>query len=135
MSATAELNAFGTPPTSLELAEETLEIAPIRVGDIPKLLTAIQPFSEQLLAEQIDWFAIVTHHGERLLQAMAIAARKPLQWVEALALDDAIQLATALFEVNADFFIQRVMPALRQAATRINAQITGPLAGISPSKD
>ncbi len=135
MSETSEFDAFGSPPTRLEIAGETLDIAPIRVGEIPKLLTAIKPFSKQLLAEQIDWLAIITQHGACLLQAVAIAARKPLPWIEALALDEAIQLATALFEVNVDFFIQRVMPALRQAATRINTHINDPLAGILPSKD
>jgi len=67
------------------------------------------------------------------LAAIAIAARKPQDWVEALSLDDAITLATALFEVNADFFVQRVVPTLQQASGRINAQINDRLAGILPS--
>ena len=116
----SEFDAFGAQPTDLTIADETLVISPIRVGEIPKILSAIKPFSDQLMADQIDWLGIVTQHGDSLLAAIAIAARKPQDWVEALSLDDAITLATALFEVNADFFVQRVVPTLQQAAGRIN---------------
>lgn len=128
-----ELDAFGAQPTDLTIADEVLAISPIRVGEIPKILSAIKPFSDQLMVDQIDWLWIVTQHGDSLLAAIAIAARKPQDWVEALSLDDAITLATALFEVNADFFVQRVVPTLQQAASRINAQINDRLAGILPS--
>ena len=129
----SELDAFGAQPTDLTIADEVLAISPIRVGEIPKILSAIKPFSDQLMADQIDWLGIITQHGDSLLAAIAIAARKPQDWVEALSLDDAITLATALFEVNADFFVQRVVPTLQQAAGRINAQINDRLAGILPS--
>jgi hypothetical protein len=129
----SEFAAFGAQPTDLTIADEVLAISPIRVGEIPKILSAIKPFSDQLMAEQIDWLGIITQHGDSLLAAIAIAARKPQDWVEALSLDDAITLATALFEVNADFFVQRVVPTLQQAAGRINAQINDRLAGILPS--
>ncbi|EKF9276376.1 hypothetical protein O1B68_002117 [Vibrio cholerae] len=129
----SEFDAFGAQPTDLTIADEVLAISPIRVGEIPKILSAIKPFSDQLMADQIDWLWIVTQHGDSLLAAIAIAARKPQDWVEALSLDDAITLATALFEVNADFFVQRVVPTLQQAASRINAQINDRLAGILPS--
>lgn len=128
-----ELDAFGAQPKDLTIADEVLAISPIRVGEIPKILSAIKPFSDQLMADQIDWLWIVTQHGDSLLAAIAIAARKPQDWVEALSLDDAITLATALFEVNADFFVQRVVPTMQQAAGRINAQINDRLAGILPS--
>jgi hypothetical protein len=129
----SEFDAFGAQPTDLTIADEVLAISPIRVGEIPKILSAIKPFSDQLMEDQIDWLGIVTQHGDSLLAAIAIAARKPQDWVEALSLDDAITLATALFEVNADFFVQRVVPTLQQAAGRINAQINDRLAGILPS--
>jgi hypothetical protein len=129
----SEFDAFGAQPTDLTIADEVLALSPIRVGEIPKILSAIKPFSDQLMADQIDWLGIVTQHGDSLLAAIAIAARKPQDWVEALSLDDAITLATALFEVNADFFVQRVVPTLQQAAGRINAQINDRLAGILPS--
>lgn len=131
----SEFDAFGSQSTNLTIADETLAISPLRIGEIPKILSAIKPFSNKLMEDQIDWLGIVTQYGDNLLAAIAIAARKPHDWVEALSLDEAITLATALFEVNIDFFVQRVVPTLKQAAGRINAQINDRLAGILPSND
>ena len=123
------LNAFSSEPVTIEIAEEALEITPIKVGEIPRILVAIKSFADLLMVDDIDWIAVITQHGEQLLAAMAIAARKPQAWIDALSLDEAVLLATTLFEVNSDFFVQRVAPALQASADRINAQIKDRLAG------
>lgn len=125
----SDFNAFPPEPVILHIAHEELEITPIKVGEIPRILVAIKSFAELLMVDEIDWVAVITQHGEQLLAAMAIAARKPQAWIDALSLDDAVVLATTLFEVNSDFFVQRVAPALQASAGRINAQIKDRLAG------
>jgi hypothetical protein len=64
---------------------------------------------------------------EAVITATAVASRRPKEWVEGLALDEAIRLAAAVFEVNADFFVQRVVPAVQHAAARVNARLRGAL--------
>jgi len=44
-----------------------------------------------------------------------------------LSLDDAIQVAEAVFEVNADFFIQRVVPQLQRVSQRLGRLTLGPI--------
>ena len=124
-----DLNAFPPEPVIIEIAEEALEITPIKVGEISRILVAIKSFADLLTVDDIDWIAVITQHGEQLLAAMAIAARKPQAWIDGLSLDEAVLLATTLFEVNSDFFVQRVAPALQASADRINAQIKDRLAG------
>ncbi len=53
------------------------------------------------------------------LSALAVAIRKPREWVAARELDEAIRLSEAVFEVNADFFIQRLAPVLARVASRV----------------
>ncbi|WP_158367690.1 hypothetical protein [Candidatus Williamhamiltonella defendens] len=67
------------------------------------------------------------------MAAIAIVVRKLHESVEAFSLDEAITLATLLFEVNIDFFVQRVAPTLQQDDVRINVQINDCLAGILSS--
>ena len=50
-----------------------------------------------------------------------------------LALDEAIFLAQSLFEVNADFFIQRVVPKLGEAVSRIGSQLLSTDHGPTPA--
>lgn len=129
----SDFDAFPPTPQSLEIAGVELGITPIRVGEIPALLAAVRPFAHRLVDGEPDWLELLSDHGEALIKAIAVASRRPQEWVSGLAMDDAIRLATALFEVNADFFVQRVVPTIQHAAARINAQMSGPLAGLTPS--
>jgi hypothetical protein len=122
---------FPPQPQSLEIAGDTLALTPIRVGEVPALLAAIKPIAQHLVNGDPDWLALLTEHSDAILDALAIATRRPREWVEALSLDDAVQLATALFEVNVDFFVQRVVPAIQSAAARIDRNVRA--AGMTPS--
>lgn len=115
-------------PVTLVIGGERLELTPLKVGDVPAFARAVQPVAASLSASP-DWLALLAEHGEAVIDAVAIASRRPPEWVTNLALDDAVRLAEAVFEVNADFFIQRVLPSLTEAATRVSqilgAQIPG----------
>lgn len=119
-------DAFPPTPVSLEIGGQALSITPIRVGELPALINAIQPFAHRLVDEEPDWLALLASHGDALITATALASRRPKDWVEGLALDEAIRLAAAVFEVNADFFVQRVVPAVQQATARVNSRLSGP---------
>jgi hypothetical protein len=128
-----DFDAFPPTALSLEIAGAELAITPIRVGEIPALLAAVRPFAHRLVDADLDWLGLLADHGDALITAIAVASRRPQEWVAGLEMDDAIRLAAALFEVNADFFVQRVVPTIQHAAARINAQMSGPLAGLTPS--
>ena len=107
----------------LTVAGTTVEITPLRVGELPQFLAAVQPIVE-VFSEDPDWLSLLAVHGRALLKAIALAARSDLVWVESLQLDDAVRLAEAVFEVNADFFVRRVAPALQQAARKVRSVTT-----------
>lgn len=119
----------------LELAGQPLSIRALVVGELPAMLKAVRPFAEQLTGEP-DWLALLCDHGDALLAALALASRQPRDWVDALALDDAITLAAAVFEVNADFFVLRVAPKVGNLAQSLSGQrLSGLSAGstLSPA--
>jgi len=108
----------------LELAGQRLTISPLLVGELPAMLKAVRPFAEQLTGEP-DWLALLCDHGDALLAALALASRQPRDRVDALALDEAITLAAAVFEVNADFFVRRVAPKVGDLAQSLNSRLAG----------
>ncbi len=122
------LAALPPVPHTLEIAGETLELTPLKVGELPAFVRAIHPFAQHIGAE-VDWLALFGERGEDVVVALAVAARRPREWVAQLSLDAAIQLAEAVFEVNADFFIRQVTPALLRLAGRIGTlgESTGPI--------
>ncbi len=75
---------------------------------------------------------LMAEHGEAVIAAIAIAARRPVDWVAGLDLDEAVRLAEAVFGVNADFFIRRLLPSVTQAAARIGQTLESPTRGAMP---
>lgn len=114
------------PPLAdaLVIAGETLEITPLRVGELPSFARAVQPIAGRLSTDP-DWLRLLAEDGDAVLQALAIACRRPLTWVAELAIDDAIRVAEAVFAANADFFLRRVVPEITRASAGLNRRIPG----------
>ena len=119
-------------PVTLVIGGERLELTPLKVGDVPAFARAVQPAAASLSASP-DWLELLALHGEAMIEAVAIASCRPPEWVRDLELDDAVRLAEAVFEVNAGFFIQRVLPSLTEAATRVCQTLGARIPGATPS--
>ncbi|MCB1630603.1 MAG: hypothetical protein H7A12_07270 [Pseudomonadales bacterium] len=72
--------------------------------------------------------------GDDLVRAVAIATDQTEDWLGELLPDEFLPLVTAVVEVNADFFVRRVLPALN-AATETTLATLGmtPLPSSSPT--
>jgi len=122
---TANLFAALPPaPEPLVIGGETLDITPLKVGELPVFARAVRPIAGKLGPDP-DWLRLLSEDGESVIQALAIACRRPPEWVSGLALDDAIRLAEAVFGANADFFIRRVMPEIMRVSQRIGTALPG----------
>jgi hypothetical protein len=122
-----KLDTFAALPpvvTSIMIGSERIELTPIKVGEIPAFARAVRPVAACLSASP-DWLALLAEHGEAVIEAVSIASRRPTEWVVGLDLDEAVRLAEAVFEVNADFFIRRLLPSLTETATRIGTRMPG----------
>lgn len=119
-------------PLSIEIAGERIDLTPLKVGEVPAFARAVQPIAVGLSASP-DWLALLAEHGEAVIAAIAIATRRPVEWVAGLDLDEAVRLAEAVFAVNADFFIRRLLPSVTQAAARIGQTLESPTRGAMPS--
>ncbi len=119
-------------PETLVIGGETLDITPLKVGELPIFARAILPLAGKLGPDP-DWLRLLSEDGEAVIQALAIACRRPAEWVADLALDDAIRLAEAVFGANADFFIRRVVPEITQMSTRLSQTLGTLIPGQMPS--
>ena len=119
-------------PVSVEISGEHIDLTPLKVGEVPAFARAVQPIAASLSASP-DWLALMAEHGEAAIAAIAVATRRPVEWVAGLDLDEAVRLAEAVFGVNADFFIRRLLPSVTQAAARIGLALENPTPGAMPS--
>lgn len=113
-------------PEQLLIGGETIDLVPLKVGELPIFARAVRPIASKI-GPAPDWLSLLAEDGDAVLLALSIACRRPQEWVSSLALDDAIRLAEAVFEVNADFFIRHVVPEIMRVSQSIGARFNGPI--------
>ena len=129
---------FPPDPVIVNLSCSALELTPIRLGELPRLLMVVRPLVSELTSDP-DWLALLSQHGDAVLDLLAITTRRERAWINDLSLEDAVLLASAVFEVNADFFVAHVVPAIQGAAQRLAPTLRsltesdGNLPGTAPS--
>lgn len=103
------LSILANTPTAVTFGRYQLELTPITTGELNQLLPLVGHLLPLLDAVNTaeDVLALLADHGDRVLQAVAIAARLPREQVDALMPDEVAELLLGLMEVNVDFFVHR----------------------------
>lgn len=120
----------------------TITVKPIKLGQLPRFVKAIRPIFGALVAltpdtsspgveggqgaepdadpaavPDVDPAAIIelyADHGESIAEALAIVTGETRARLDALDLEEALALILALWEVNRDFFVHRLLPMLKR---------------------
>lgn len=109
----------------------TITAKPITLGQLPRFVKAIRPAFGALVAlvpassspeaggqgadpglDPVELLTAYADHGEAINEAVCIVTGEPREVIEALNLEDALAVLRAVWEVNSDFFAQRVLPLL-----------------------
>ncbi|HYE35506.1 hypothetical protein [Methylocaldum sp.] len=114
-----ELNVLVPEPVRVIAGGETVEVLPLTIGQIPAMARALRgvPFGSE--GDVLDVLALVADHGDAIAEAVAIAVRRPRQWIDGLTADEFIQLTAAVIGVNAGFFTRSVLPAVSDMMTKL----------------
>lgn len=133
-----ELAVIEPPEARVTIAGVDLAVTPLTIGQLPAITRLMRPVLadmqqtlERLLSGDLNaGLALIDSHGEAILQAVAVATRRDLDWVEALPVDQALRLIGAVVEVNSDFFQRAVLPVLaslgRSTEAAMGAETAGP---------
>ena len=90
---------FPPEPVVVTLSGTALELTPIRLGELPRLLAVVRPLAEEITSDP-DWMALLGRHGDAVLDLLAITTRRERAWINDLSLEDAVRLAAAVFELG-----------------------------------
>lgn len=100
-----------------------MKLTPVKVRDLPRFLAAIEPVARELAAG--DVLAALMRQADAVITATAIGAGVERAWLEEQTPDVLAELAARVLEVNADFFVMRVMPIITRAAERLTQSVHG----------
>lgn len=91
-------------------------VTPLRLRQVPGFAAAVAPIWDLVLAE--DWWRIAVDHPEAVLATIQAATDADPEALADWQLDAIFELASAVFEVNLDFFARRLLPMAREAVAR-----------------
>lgn len=132
-----ELEVLEPEGSSVKYRGEAVEVRPLQVGQIPKLVRKAKGAVNVVLAMDhlpdtndlgfIDLLMdMAGTHGEELYEGVAICVGKDPTWIAGGELDEFVLLATRVFEVNRDFFVRRLVPLLGAARAAKETNGAGP---------
>lgn len=109
----------------VQVQAEILTITPIRVKELAAFTKAVAPMLATIQEADINSLMtiLLMNHTEAIIRAVAIGIRRDPDFVSNLGVDELVALGEAVLEVNVDFFIQRVLPALQQSRARLMGMI------------
>jgi hypothetical protein len=108
--------------SSVTYGSETIEVTPLRIGALPKIVRTARPVIESLMTQDIEGMDeagmvrilldTLEHHGEALYAGVGLCVGKPATFIENGDAEEFIRLALKVWEVNRDFFVLKVAPLL-----------------------
>lgn len=121
MTENNELEQLQPEGIVVDVGNETLTITPIRVKELAAFTKAVAPMLQTIQEADPDHLMtiLLMNHTEAIIRAVAIGIRRDMDLVNNLDIDDLVKLGNAVLEVNIDFFIQKVLPALQQGRAHL----------------
>lgn len=134
MDANADLATFFPELRTETIAGVTLTIPNLKVRQLAPFGKAADPFMPLILTG--DYLAVVTHHTDAVCAAVSMVTGAEPEWMGNLDPDEMMRLVAAVFEVNLDFFAQRLLPqkaALQARMVQLLVQLAGEQASLGSS--
>lgn len=122
-------DAIESRKISVLLSIGNIDVSPILVKELPAFSRAIEPFLQQILAmgddEDLDVAELLIGNMDQAIEAVSIGARIHRDTLDQISLDELVELAGAVIEINFDFFIRRVIPRVSKLTEALMARAAG----------
>ena len=116
-----DLETWAPVPRRVTLSDGTsVDVLPLRLGQLPRFNKAVAPIARHLFAA--DYITILEEAPEAAIETLRAYGLVEAT-VEAMFQDDVVNLLSAIYEANGDFFIRRLRPAMTRATKGALTQI------------
>lgn len=122
-----ELSVVFEPTTrTVIIGQDQITVTPIRIGKLQAFTQAIKPIAADVLDAMEgsgDLLTTIELHGDRMIEAVQVATGIERGKLDEMLPDDFVRLTSAVVEVNADFFIKRLLPAMKQEVETLREKV------------
>lgn len=91
---------------------EEIRIREFRFGQLPRVIDVLGNIYADVQSEDVSLTDLLLKGQAGVADLIALAAGKDRAWVDGLSLGDGVALLGAVIEVNGDFFVHRLGPAI-----------------------
>jgi hypothetical protein len=143
-----EIEVLDPPRRTVRIKGEEIAVEPLSIGQVGPVQRVLDPMLAELRGESADPEAgvgesviefdlkqFIVRHTDEAIEIVAIAMERPRVWVAHLYIDEFIELARAVFEVNLDFFNRRLVASVARLTARLQAAAGSISSGISSQPD
>lgn len=116
---TDELEELFPESKTVTIAGESITIAPPTVVQMGKISKLLKRLVDDAATERTVELLLLSHTAE-VACVVAIATGKSEDFVGGLRADDGLQLAIAVWEVYAPFFVRRMLPMFAELAAKVS---------------
>lgn len=116
---TDELEELFPESKIVTIAGEAITIAPPTVVQMGKISKLLKRLVDDAATERTVELLLLSHTAE-VASVVAIATGKSEDFVGGLRADDGLQLAIAVWEVYAPFFVRRMLPMFAELAAKVS---------------
>ena len=112
----AELNVLFPQGKTITIGGEEVTITPFTFGQLPQVMKVMKGLAETAKGKKLDAslaLDVFSEAGDDIIILMAKCIGKDIMFITSLQQDEGIALMLAFLEVNADFFIKKVLPMLK----------------------
>lgn len=119
------------PPTrQVCVGGRDVEVGVLRMRQLPAFSKAIaDPFPLIVMG---DYLAVVMQYSEQVTEALRVATGLDAKFLGDLTPNDFLKLASAVFEVNLDFFARAVLPAAKAMGQMMTTALSVSPPSLSP---
>lgn len=114
-----DLDAFVPQSKIIKAGGQVFDIGPLPIGVLHRVYSTLGNEAFSIIASGQITAAFVTHFSE-CTSALAIALDVEVAFIHALRPDMVLTLAFAVVEMNSDFFLQRLLPMLKDMQEAIS---------------
>ena len=124
-----DLNVLFPEGTKITIKGEEINLMPFTFGQLPKAIQLLAPITRALAASGVNatdgvsgqlsgWVDLLASAGEDVLALLAWGIKKERCWFDDMSTEDGVMLLRAFVEVNADFFVQKLLPLVGGSQTQ-----------------
>lgn len=125
MDAEDDLGVLEIPAVSVTAGGEEFIVKPMAARQLPQFIGFMRDIQPTITEHGLSAMSLIEHENERVGTLAASVVGKAPEWALDLDADEYLELVGAVVEMNADFFVQRLLPAMAKTQQALLTILSG----------